>query len=58
MSAEDQKRILMGLAVRLRNALVFDRNYVAFQILSRAFSSLVGLPMTTARLERYIGCPC
>jgi hypothetical protein len=23
-----------------------------------AFSSLVGLPMTTARLERYFGCPC
>jgi hypothetical protein len=32
--------------------LDFDRNYVVFQaLLSSAFSALVGLPMTAARLE-------
>jgi hypothetical protein len=33
MSAKGQKRTLMGFAVRWRNVLVFDRNYVAFQAL-------------------------
>src|SRR5262249_51002736 len=33
MSALGQKRTLMGFAVRWRNVLVFDRNYVAFQAL-------------------------
>ena len=35
------------------------RNYVAFQAYSMIVKlMLVGLPMTTARLERYFGCPC
>jgi HNH endonuclease len=33
MSAKGQKRTLMGFALRLRNVLVFGRNYVAFQAL-------------------------
>ena len=32
MSAKYQRRTLMGFAVRGRDVLVFDRNYVAFQV--------------------------
>jgi hypothetical protein len=45
----------MGFAVGLRNVLVFDRNDVTFQaLLESCHSSLVGSPMFTVRLERYL----
>ena len=66
MSAKGQKRTLMGFALRWRNVLVFDRNYVAFQALLDLchsalwlvcrclFREIFWLPMLTAKRLRNI----
>jgi len=69
MSALGQKRTLIGLAVRWRNVLVFDRNYAAFQaLLNSCHSALwlvcrcllpcvsrdIWLPMLTAKRLRKV----
>jgi hypothetical protein len=57
MSALGQKRTLIGLAVPLTERINTRQELCRTPRIVKLMS-VVGVPMTIARLEDYFGCPC
>jgi hypothetical protein len=59
----EKQRLIRNIAT-LRESInrdwadLFSHSSFSHEERTAKLSSLVGLPMTTARLERYFGCPC